>query len=104
MDRKLFAADEDTDFPVEGYDEKNLVVADERDHISNNKQMVPGLDVYLPFTLASDNEQLEQDIMAFDQSAYDKKLDEFHEKMGLVFDGRASEKIIENIAPCNIRR
>ena len=80
------------------------LATDERDHISNNKQMVPGLDVYLPFTLASDNEQLEQDIMAFDQSVYDKKLDEFHEKMGLVFDGRASEKIIENIAPCNIRR
>ena len=73
------------------------LATDERDHISNNKQMVPGLDVYLPFTLASDNEQLEQDIMAFDQSVFDKKLDEFHEKMGLVFDGRASENIAKRI-------
>ncbi len=33
---KLFAADEDTDFPVEGYDEKNLVVAD---GFENHKRM-----------------------------------------------------------------
>lgn len=36
VDRKLFAADEDTDFPVEGYDEKNLVVAD---GFENHKRM-----------------------------------------------------------------
>lgn len=80
------------------------LATDPRDCIRNNKQITPGFDVELPFPLASDNEQLEQDIMTFDRNAYDKKLNEFHEKMGLVFDGRASEKIIENIAPCNIRR
>ena len=36
VDRKLFAADEDTDFSVEGYDEKNLVVAD---GFENHKRM-----------------------------------------------------------------
>lgn len=71
------------------------LATDPRDCIRNNKQSTPSFDVKLPFPLASDNEQLEMDIMAFDQSAYDKKLDEFHEKVGLVFDGRASEKIIE---------
>lgn len=80
------------------------LATDPRDCIRNNKQITPSFDVELPFPLASDNEQLEQDIMTFDRNAYDKKLNEFHEKMGLVFDGRASEKIIENIAPCNIRR
>lgn len=71
------------------------LATDPRDCIRNNKQITPSFDVKLPFPLASDNEQLEMDIMAFDQSAYDKKLNEFHEKVGLVFDGRASEKIIE---------
>ena len=40
---------------------------------------------------------VEKDIMEFDQAKYDKVLDEFHEKVGLVFDGRASEKLAENI-------
>lgn len=73
------------------------LATDPRDCIRNNKQITPSLDVKLPFPLASDNEQLEQDIMAFDQSVFDKKLDEFHEKMGLVFDGRASEKLTQII-------
>lgn len=80
------------------------LATDPRDCIRNNKQITPSFDVELPFPLASDNEQLEQDIMTFERNAYDKKLNEFHEKMGLVFDGRASEKIVENIASCNIRR
>ena len=80
------------------------LATDSRDCIRNNKQITPSFDVELPFPLASDNEQLEQDIVTFERNAYDKKLNEFHEKIGLVFDGRASEKIVENIASCNIRR
>ncbi len=73
------------------------LATDPRDSIRNNKQITSSFDVELPFPLSSDNEQLEQDIMAFDRNAYDKKLDEFHEKMGLVFDGRASKQLIDNI-------
>ena len=73
------------------------LATDPRDSIRNNKQITSSFDVELPFPLSSDNEQLEQDIMAFDRNAYDKKLDEFHEKMGLVFDGRASEKVTDEI-------
>ncbi len=68
-----------------------------RECISNNKVMTPSFDVKLPFTLASDNEELEKDIMEFDQTKYDKVLDEFHEKVGLVFDGRAGEKLAKII-------
>lgn len=35
--------------------------------------------------------------MGFDQEAYDRTLDEFHEKIGLVFEGNASEKLAEKI-------
>ena len=73
------------------------LATDPRECISNNKQMTPGFDVKLPFTLASDNEQLEKDIMEFSQEKYDKVLDEFHEKVGLAFDGKASERLTDAI-------
>lgn len=73
------------------------LATDPRECIGNNKVMTPGFDVKLPFTLASDNDQLEKDIMGFDQKAYDKALDEFHEKVGLVFEGNASKKLAEKI-------
>ena len=59
--------------------------------------MTPNFDVKLPFTLASDNEELEKNIMEFDRPQYDQRLDEFHEKVGLVFDGRASKNLADLI-------
>lgn len=73
------------------------IATEPRECIGNNKQMTPSFDVKLPFTLASDNEELEKDIMEFDQREYDEVLNEFHEKVGLVFDGRASEKLMRKI-------
>lgn len=73
------------------------IATDPRECIGNNKQMTPCFDVKLPFTLASNNEELEKDIMEFEQEEYDKVLDEFHKKVGLVFDGRASEKLANRI-------
>lgn len=73
------------------------LATDPRECIGNNKAMTPSFDVKLPFTLASDNDQLEKDIMGFDQEAYDRALDEFHEKIGLVFEGNASERLAEKI-------
>lgn len=74
----------------------NLAV-DPKDCIGNNKVMTPNFDVKLPFTLASDNEELEKNIMEFDRPQYDQRLDEFHEKVGLVFDGRASKNLADLI-------
>lgn len=73
------------------------IATDPRERIGNNKVMTPDFDVKLPFTLASDNDQLEQDIMEFDQERYDRVLDEFHGKVGLVFEGNASERLAEKI-------
>lgn len=73
------------------------LATDPRECIGNNKVMTPSFDVKLPFTLASDNNQLEKDIMGFDQEAYDRALDKFHEKVGLVFEGNASKKLAEKI-------
>lgn len=73
------------------------IATDPRERIGNNKIMTPNFDVKLPFTLASDNEELEKDIMEFDKAKYDKVLNEFHEKVGLVFNGRASENLADLI-------
>ena len=73
------------------------IATDPRERIGNNKVMTPNFDVKLPFSLASDNEELEKDIMEFDKAKYDKVLDEFHEKVGLVFNGRASENLANKI-------
>lgn len=73
------------------------IATDPRERIGNNKIMTPNFDVKLPFSLASDNEELEKDIMEFDKAKYDKVLNEFHEKVGLVFNGRASENLANKI-------
>ena len=73
------------------------IATDPRERIGNNKVMTPNFDVKLPFSLANDNEELEKDIMEFDKAKYDKVLNEFHEKVELVFDGRASENLANKI-------
>lgn len=74
------------------------IASDPRYDVGNNKRFTPGFDVKFPFPVASDNGQLEEDIMEFQQEEYDERLDVFHEKIGLVFKGDASEKLAEAIA------
>ncbi len=70
---------------------------DERKHITNNKEFLPALDLILPFSLAENNDQLEEDILCFDRALYNKKLDLLHEKIELLFDGQASCRIADRI-------
>ena len=50
-------------------------------------------DLYsLPFELAKNNDEMVDIISNFDQQAYQKKLDEFFKKVGMVRDGKASER------------
>ena len=73
------------------------IATDLRHDVGNNKNFTPKMDVKFPFPIASDNEQLEEDIMKFRQDEYDNRLDIFHEKVGLVFNGNASERLAEII-------
>lgn len=56
----------------------------------------------IPFTFAENNDQLEKDIIEFDQEKYDRVLDKFQREVGLVFEGNLSErlagKIVKKIA------
>ena len=74
------------------------MATDERNNIGNNKDITPMFDVKLPFTLAYNNDQLLQDIEGFDKAGYEQKLDEFYTVLGLVFDGKASERLAETLA------
>ena len=73
------------------------IASEPRHNVGNNKAFTPNMDVKFPFPIASDNEQLEEDIMEFEQRVYDDRLDTFHKEMGLVFNGNASEKLAEVI-------
>lgn len=73
------------------------LATDPRDNIGNNKEIFPKLDLKFPFTLANNNEELEEDILSFSLQNYDAKLDEFHGKIGLVFDGDATQSIAYKI-------
>lgn len=73
------------------------IATEPRHNVGNNKEFTPNIDVKFPFPISSDNDQLEEDIMEFQQDEYDKRLDELHEKMGLIFRGDASEKLAEEI-------
>ena len=74
------------------------LATDPRNKIGNNKEITPMLDITLPFPLARDNNELVHDIEMFDFELYKKKLHEFFDSVGLVFDGRASKKLAEVIA------
>lgn len=73
------------------------LATDPRHDVGNNKKFTPKLDVKFPFPIACDNGQLEEDILEFNQEEYDNRLNVFHEKIGLVFNGQASEKLAEII-------
>ena len=65
--------------------------------VKNNKDIMPDYDLTFPYQIAADNDMLEKNIMDFDSKVYEQKLDEFHRAIGLVFDGKASEKQAEVI-------
>ena len=74
----------------------NLAEAD-RHRITNNKDTHPDMELILPFTVATDNEELENDILSFDMDDYTEKLADFHEKIDLIFDGKATERVADYI-------
>jgi len=70
---------------------------DNLEHVKNNKIMTPNFDVEMPFSIATDNDELERNIIAFDEKKYEDNLDCFYSSLGLVFDGKASYKLAKKI-------
>ena len=68
--------------------------------ITNNKKMTPGIEVTLPYSVSQNNEELEKNILEFDKEIYEEKLRDFECAVGLVFDGKASERTADKIEDC----
>lgn len=73
------------------------IQSNDRYAIENNKAITDMFDVRLPFNLSRNNDELESDILEFDEGLYKKKIALFSQKIDLVFDGTASLKLTEQI-------
>lgn len=70
------------------------------DNLSNVKcisSMLPNVEATLPFSIAMDNRQLEDNIIGFDQEDYKQRVEEFRRDTELIFDGRASKRLADSI-------
>lgn len=65
--------------------------------IKNDQEMIPGIDTELPYSVAQNNDELEKNIMKFDEVKYAKQMDEFVKDVELIFDGKASERVADKI-------
>lgn len=65
--------------------------------VRNNKEKTPNIEMVLPFSIAENNDELEYNIRTFDKEEYKMKVQAFKEAIGLVFDGRASQRIADRI-------
>ncbi len=71
--------------------------SENRHQIENNKTVSPDCNLSFPFTVARNNDELEEDILAFDENSYYNTLITFHENIGLVFNGLAGQVLAEKI-------
>lgn len=70
---------------------------DPLDHVTANKEMFPDMDMVFPFSIATDNDELERVIDGYDDSEYNTRLEQFHVEIDLEFDGNARNKVIDKI-------
>ena len=70
---------------------------DSKTPITTNKEMTPGINAVLPFPMAQNNDELENNILSFDRTEYERKVREMHTAVGLLNDGHASERVADLI-------
>lgn len=57
----------------------------------------------MPYSVAQNNEELEENILNFDEKDYEEKLKRFEKAVELVFDGKASERACEYLEKSSAR-
>lgn len=70
---------------------------DSYEPITNNREMTPGITAVMPYPMAQDNEELERNILGFDEEEYGKRMEAFKTEIELVFDGKSSKRAAERI-------
>lgn len=72
----------------------------DKGNVRTNDSLTPGFHAVLPYPIAEDNEELENDILTFSEEIYEKRLRDMEYELGISFDGRASEKTAQWIMNC----
>lgn len=65
--------------------------------VSCNRSLMDGLDVYLPFSVATNNDELERNIREHQDDKYLSELMSFSSKIQHIFDGNSSSKIADRV-------
>ncbi|MCR4674417.1 MAG: CDP-glycerol glycerophosphotransferase family protein [Lachnospiraceae bacterium] len=73
-----------------------LYADDVQEYIENRGQFMWEKE-NLPFAIAENNDELEENIKAFDKDVYEKRIAAFMEKHGVIEDGHASERAVDKI-------
>ena len=71
------------------------LATDSLGHVMNNRMITPEIETEFPFSVATDNYSLECNIKNFDMQQYCRQLDKFSDDVGLVFDGKASQRLAD---------
>lgn len=71
--------------------------ADSKKSVTNNKEMTPDIDAVLPYPIAQNNDELEENILSYDEKKYISMMKQFEDAVELVFDGKASYKVADKI-------
>ena len=66
-------------------------------NVKNNASVTPGIDTVLPYLVSQNNDELEKQILDFDSSVYFSRLEKFEKDIGLLFDGKGSERVASAI-------
>lgn len=70
---------------------------DELNCVTNNKRMTPQIEAVLPFSIARNNDEMENNILSFDEKVYHEKIRQLAEDIMLIFDGKASERVADKL-------
>lgn len=71
------------------------MATDPHEHITLNQEITPQIQTELPFPVASDNEEMEQKILAYDEGQERERWQQFAEAMGMIaLDGQASKRLV----------
>lgn len=65
--------------------------------IRNNPDVEPDIHAILLFTVAKNNDELENRIQEFDRQIYNKKIRLFRMSQGLTMKNKASESVVKEI-------
>lgn len=69
------------------------------DYIADRGSLMFSMDE-IPFQTACNNDELVENILSFDQDLYEKRVCEFIEKVGILEDGCASQRVVKLLEKC----